>query len=86
MFSVMVNGTLESYFSGRKGLRLGDPLSSFLFNMVMEVLSRLLNQSSEDFCYHICWDKVRLNHLSFANDLMFFCAAERVLCSLLGIP
>ncbi|KAL0549095.1 hypothetical protein IC582_013575 [Cucumis melo] len=44
MFSIMINGSLERFFHGRKGVRQGDPLSPFLFIMVMEVLSPMLNK------------------------------------------
>lgn len=53
MFSMMVNGSLEGCFPSRKGLRQGDLLSPFLFVMVMEVLSQLFNNPSEDFRYHL---------------------------------
>ena len=46
MVSLMINGSLNIFFYGRKGLRQDDPLSSFLFVMVMEVLSRMLNHPS----------------------------------------
>ena len=76
MFSIMINGLLEGFFHGRKGLRQGDPLSPFLFVMVMEVLSRMLNNPPQSFQFHQFCEKVRLTHLTFADDLMIFCTAD----------
>ena len=36
MFSICVNGELTGFFSSTKGVRQGDPLSSFLFLIAME--------------------------------------------------
>jgi hypothetical protein len=40
-FSVLVNGTPSGFFNSSRGLRQGDPLSHFLFVVVMEALSRM---------------------------------------------
>ncbi|TYK19523.1 reverse transcriptase [Cucumis melo var. makuwa] len=68
MFSIMINGSLEGFFHGRKGVRQGDPLSLFLFVMVMEVLSRMLNKIPQSFQFHHRCEK-RFGELSglFAN-------------------
>ncbi|KAA0059752.1 F17F8.5 [Cucumis melo var. makuwa] len=58
------------------GVRQGDPLSPFLFVMVMEVLSRMLNKIPQSFQFHHRCEKVKLTYLTFADDLMIFCAAD----------
>lgn len=41
-FLVLINGTLISFFQRFKGLKQGDPLSSFLFIMAMKAFSSIL--------------------------------------------
>lgn len=41
-YSVSLNGQYHGHIIGRKGLRQGDSLSSFLFAFCLEVLSRML--------------------------------------------
>ena len=54
-FSVNINGTLEGFFRSSRGLRQGDPISSYLFVIFMEALSMIIAKevsSVENFYHH----------------------------------
>nr|GFC37361.1 hypothetical protein [Tanacetum cinerariifolium] len=54
-FSVNVNRECHGYFKGMRGLRQGDPLSPYLFTLVMEVFSLMVKRRIDDdgaFEYH----------------------------------
>ena len=62
-----------------RGLRQGDPLSLYLFVLVMEVLHlsflQLIDQD-ELLSFHWKCDTFRVFQLGFADDLLLFCHAD----------
>ncbi|KAH0769465.1 hypothetical protein KY290_013446 [Solanum tuberosum] len=61
-----------------RGLRQGDPMSPFLFAIVMEYLSRNLNDlaNHKQFKYHPKCSRLKITHLSFADDLLMFAKGD----------
>uniref|UniRef100_A0A1J3EJP2 LINE-1 retrotransposable element ORF2 protein n=1 Tax=Noccaea caerulescens TaxID=107243 RepID=A0A1J3EJP2_NOCCA len=78
-FPISINGELAGFFPGRKGLRQGDSISPYLFIMVMEVLSRLLEKSvaEERMRLHPMCSNPQVTHLLFADDLLIFSDGSR---------
>ncbi|KAJ0693348.1 putative RNA-directed DNA polymerase [Helianthus annuus] len=71
--SILVNGSPTFEFNCEKGIRQGDPLSPFLFIIVMEALSCMIRKA----CNSGAFDGVRLpnggptvSHLLYADDAM----------------
>ncbi|GJT71816.1 putative reverse transcriptase domain, reverse transcriptase zinc-binding domain protein [Tanacetum coccineum] len=75
LFSINVNGWLHGYFKGKRGLRQGDPLSPYLFTMVMEVLTLMLKRNirrEEAFQFHPKCERQEIINVCFADDLFMF--------------
>ncbi|GJV22270.1 RNA-directed DNA polymerase, eukaryota, reverse transcriptase zinc-binding domain protein [Tanacetum coccineum] len=85
-FSICINGESHGFSKAKRGLRQGDPVSPYLFTIVMEVFTLMLRrQVSKEvkFKYHWgCKNLVILN-LCFADDLMLFCHGDIVSASVL---
>ncbi|KAH9291381.1 hypothetical protein KI387_043430, partial [Taxus chinensis] len=74
-FSVLVNGSAEGFFQSSRGIRQGDPLSSFLFTIVAEALSRSIKAAILEGSLkglHISSNLPPLSHQQFADDTFLF--------------
>ncbi|XP_071693764.1 uncharacterized protein [Rutidosis leptorrhynchoides] len=73
-FSVLLNGSPSREGIMKRGLRQGDPLSSFLFIIVAEVLSKLLSRDLIKGDLQGCriGPNLKINHSQFADDTIIF--------------
>lgn len=77
-YTILINGIPTKVFSVARGLRQGDPLSSFLFALSLEYLSRKLDtlKYEGNFKYHPRCRRANVTHLAFTDDLLLFCYAD----------
>ncbi|KAL0289202.1 UNVERIFIED_CONTAM: Retrovirus-related Pol polyprotein from type-2 retrotransposable element R2DM [Sesamum radiatum] len=78
-YSVSLNGSIHGFFQGARGIRQGDPMSPYLFVIVMElwhVLLKLRVQNSDRFLYHWKCRELGILNLCFADDVLIFCSAD----------
>lgn len=86
-FSVHLYGLLLNFiecvslcfFKPSRGLRQEDPLSPFLFVIIMEVLTRLLKKEEDANELHgirVVRNAPPITHLSFVDNIMLFCRAN----------
>ena len=78
-FSVLVNGSPNGMIQSNRGLRQGDPLSPYLFSLVMEVFTLRLESGLrsgrwQTYCPVGCPE---VSHLLFADDILIFLKPSR---------
>lgn len=79
--SVLVNGAPTDEFASSRGLRQGDSLSPLMFNLVGEVLSRLLVSANKKGIFRgIKLPKcdIEFTHLQYADDVIMFINSDDV--------
>ncbi|GJR53134.1 putative RNA-directed DNA polymerase [Tanacetum coccineum] len=78
-FSLNINGDIHGFFKGKRGLRQGDPLSPYLFTLIMEVLTLMIKRRvnlSGVFRYHKHCEELQLVNVCFADDLFIFARGD----------
>lgn len=77
--SILINGSPSKPFKMQKGLRQGDPLSPFLFNLAGEVLNLIIQKATR----RGLWEGVamrngswKITHLQYADDTLLFCPVK----------
>ncbi|XP_026417133.1 uncharacterized protein LOC113312608 [Papaver somniferum] len=85
---VLVNGSSTKKFKPSKGLRQGDSLSPFLFLLVVEILSKLIDDAvrrDQLKGFQVVEGGIMISHLQFVDDTLLFVDANeeevRILCS-----
>lgn len=78
-FVVQANGEARANVLPQRGLRQGDPLSPYLFLLVKDVLSRLIQKEINN--HQLAGMKINrhcptLSHILFADDALLFIRAE----------
>jgi hypothetical protein len=77
-FSILIQGKPEGFIKSNRGLRQGDPLSPYLFAIVMEYFSILMEiESIKGAVQPINRIQPSINHLIYADDLMVFVKANK---------
>ena len=76
-YSILINEDPTNVIHPSKGIRQGDPLSSYLFRLCTEGLVKEVGH----ICgVSICKKGLRLTHLFFADNSLIFCRASILKC------
>ncbi|WOL08527.1 hypothetical protein Cni_G17280 [Canna indica] len=74
--ALVIDGRIGTNFKHKCGVRQGNPLSSFIFNLAIDCLSRLIDQAVRWALVKGVWEQHVSNgttHFLSANDLILFC-------------
>ena len=77
--SILINGSPTKPFKLHRGLRQGDPLSPFLFNLIVEALSLVIQKATKQGLWEgveISRGGSKLTHLQYADDTIIFCPPD----------
>ncbi|XP_026452195.1 uncharacterized protein LOC113352603 [Papaver somniferum] len=74
-FSMAINGPASNLFRSSKGIKQGDPMSPFLFILVVEVLSVMMKKAASMNLlpgFRPSRESFKIIYLQFADDLIVF--------------
>ena len=77
--SILINGSPTMPVKLQRGLRQGDPLSPFLFDIVAESLGLLIQKATSMQLWEgldVCANGQKLTHLQYADDTILFCPPQ----------
>lgn len=79
-YKFLLNGNISASLKAERGVHQGDPMSPYLFVLVVEYLHRVLGQLKDmpDYNYHPKCEKLRIINLSFADDLLLFSRGDYI--------
>ncbi|GJU28485.1 aspartic peptidase [Tanacetum coccineum] len=78
-FSISINGDVHGFIKGKRGLRQGDPISPYLFSLVMEILTLILKKRvrlSDYFRIHKNCEELNIINVCFADELFLFARGD----------
>ncbi|XP_047340244.1 uncharacterized protein LOC124943816 [Impatiens glandulifera] len=83
-FIVSVNEVHDGYFKGENGVRQGDPISSYLFLLIMGIFENIFKMLRKNLPYihHPQCRKEDITHIFFADDLFIMAHAFSSVTSL----
>lgn len=80
-----VNGETTEKFKAKRGIRQGDPLSPYIFVIVIEYMQRILKHfNNPNFNFYPHCEKLGFLHLCFVDNLHIFSRVDKISVCLLN--